>query len=388
MTGDYSRFFKVFAEVSKAIHSGEGSADIIESIVTHIKTHLKAKGCIFWVVDNSKQQIISKFSYGFSYRSLEDVDYNILSTLFVQNDAPLVFIEDARHDPRIPDLERFGKRKVGSISGLLFDIVGSCGGILAVYFHDRRELTPDELELVTALGEQGSIALQKAFSYDEKMMENLRQIVEAFTLALEAKDKKTHGHSLKVAEFAQMIAKEIELPEQQIQTVYHGGLLHDIGKIGMNDDILERLGILTRNEMDIVKKHPEIGARITEPLFFLNDVAPLIKHHHERFDGTGYPDGLKSDKIPLGARIVTVCDAFETMLGGRKHFEKMTFEDTVCTLFNEAGHQFDPEIVKALWNALLKHPEILNLSDSHLRCMVTYRDKLKHRSGFQSDMFI
>ena len=388
MTGEYSRFFKVFAEVSKAIHSGEGSAEIIESIVTHIKNNLEAKGCIFWVVDHSKQQIISKFSYGFSYRSLEQVDYKILSTLFVVNDSPLVFIDDARHDPRIPDLERFGKRRVGSISGLLFDIVGSCGGILAVYFHNRRELTVAELELVTALGEQGAIALQKSFSYDEKMMDNLRQMVEAFTLALEAKDEKTHGHSVRVAGFAQMIAQGMGLSEPEIQTVYHGGLLHDIGKIGMNDDILQRLGILTRKEMDIVKKHPEIGARITQPLFFLNDVAPLIKHHHERFDGTGYPDGLKGNKIPLGARILTVCDAFETMLSGRKHFEKMNFEDTVCNLFNEAGHQFDPEMIKALWNELLKAPEVLNLSESQLRCVTIFRDKLKHRSSFQCDMFI
>lgn len=388
MTSDYSRFFKIFAEVSKAIHSGEGSAEIIESIVTHIKTHLGAKGCIFWVVDHSKQQILSKFSYGFSYRSLEEVDYNILSTLFIDNGSPLVFIEDARHDLRIPDLERFGKRRVGSISGLLFDIVGSCGGILAVYFHDRRELTAEELELVTALGEQGAIALQKSFSYDEKMLENLRQIVEAFTLALEAKDKKTHGHSLRVARFARMTAEAAGLQETEIQTVYHGGLLHDIGKIGMNDDILERLGILTKQEMDIIKKHPEIGARITQPLFFLNDVAPLIKHHHERYDGTGYPDGLKGDNIPLGARIISICDALETMLAGRKHFEKMSFEDTLCNLFNEAGHKFDPAMIKALWSGLLKNPDILGLSDSQLRCVTTYRDKLRHRSSFSSDMFI
>lgn len=388
MKDDYSEFFKVFAKVSKAIHSGQGSKEIIETIVTHIKNHLQAKGCIFWVVDHTKKKIISKFSYGFSYRSLEEVEYNILSPLFMENGSKFIFIEDARHDPRIPDLERFGKRRVGSINGLLFDIVGSCGGILAVYFHDSRKLSTDERELVTALGEQGAIALHKAFSYDEKMMDHLRQIVEAFTLALEAKDKKTHGHSLRVAEFAQLIAQELQLPELQIQTVYHGGLLHDIGKIGMNDDILKRLGILSRDEMDIVKQHPEIGARITQPLFFLNDVAPLIKHHHERFDGTGYPDGLKGEKIPLGARIITVCDAFETMLSGRQHFESMSFEDTLCNLYGGAGSQFDPEMIKALWNGLIKKPELLQLSLPQLRCVATYRDKLQHKRGFQSEMFL
>ena len=388
MNGDYSTFFKVFAGVSKAIHTGEKSSDILEIIVTKIKDILEAKGCIFWIVDHSKKKVTTKFSDGFSYRSLEEVGYDTLVSIFNRNLGPSIFIEDARHDFRIPDLERLGKRRVGSITGLFFNIAGSCEGILAVYFNDRRELSVSEMELVTALGEQGAIALHRAIINDEKMMHNLRQMVEGFTLALEAKDEKTHGHSVKVAIFARMVAEEMGLPEREIETIYHGGLLHDIGKIGMEDDILQRLGILSRKEMDIVKLHPEVGARITRPLIFLSDIEPLILYHHERFDGTGYPDGLKGNAIPLGVRILTVCDAFETMLAGRKYFAKMNLEDAILNMQSGAGHQFDPEVVKALFSALPQNPELFKLSHSALRYISAQRKKLTHPVVFQSNVFM
>ena len=388
MTGDYSAFFKVFTEVSKAIHSGEKSSDILESIVTHIKEILQAKGCIFWIVDHSREKIVSKYSHGFSYRSLTEVGYDTLTTVFDREIGQPVFIGDARHDPRIPDMERMGKRRVGSVTGLFFDIVDSFSGILALYFHDRRELSPSEFELVTALGEQGAIALHRAISYDKKMMQSFRQMVEGLTLALEAKDEKTHGHSVKVAMFAKMVAEEMGLSEGEIETIYHGGLLHDIGKIGMEDDILDRLGILSRKEMDIVKLHPEVGARIIRPLVFLNDVEPLILHHHERFDGTGYPHGLKGEDIPLGVRILTVCDAFETMLAGRKHFARLKQEDAVLNLQSGAGHQFDPEVVKALFSALRKNQKLLKLNYTALRFIDTHKKKLTNAIPLHADVFI
>jgi len=388
MTGDYSAFFKVFTEVSKAIHSGEKSSDILETIVTQIKEILNAKGCIFWITDHSKKMITSKYSDGFSYRSLDEVGYDALVTIFDRNCSPSVFIEDARHDHRIPDLERFGKRRVGSITGLFFDISGPCSGILAVYFHDNRQLSTSEMELVTALGEQGAIALRRAIVNDEKMMSNLRQMVEGLALALEAKDEKTHGHSVKVAQYTKIVAEEMGLPESEVETLYHGGLLHDIGKIGMEDDILRRLGILSRKEMDIVKLHPEVGARITRPLLFLSDIEPLILHHHERFDGTGYPDGLKGKNIPLGVRILTVCDAFETMLAGRKYFAKMNLEDAILNMQNGAGHQFDPEVVKALFSALPKRPELFELSYAAQRCISNHSKKISRPAAFESTVFI
>ncbi len=390
MAEDYATFFRVFSQVSKAIHSGENTSEILENIVKNIKEILGAKGCVYWIVDQAKEQIETMISHGFPYRNLTNVDYGTLRTIFDPAEGSVILIEDAKTDPRIPELDSIGKKSVGSIAGMFFEIVGPLSGILAVYFYNRRQLSTSELEIITALGEQGAIALHKARSYDEKMLQNLRQMVEGLTLALEAKDESTHGHSVQVALYAKAIAEELCLPGAEIERIYHGGLLHDIGKIGMHDDILERLGILTRSEMDIVRQHPVIGARIAQPLSFLDDVVPLILHHHERYDGSGYPDGLKGEKIPVGARILTVCDAFETMLAGRKHFNRMSVEDAVVNLQQGAGHQFDPKILEALFATLLKRPELIESYEngSTRTCLRNYKEKLLSRSSQPTQFFM
>lgn len=387
MSDGYKTFFKVFSQVSKAIHSGEKSTDILHTIVAHIKEILEAKGCIYWIIDRDKENIVTKYSHGFSYRSLEEMDYVTLVNLFDNSQGRLVFIEDARNDPRIPDLERLGKRRVGSITGIFFDIAGSLEGILAVYFHDRRLLSEDQLELVSALGEQGAIALQKAISFDEKLIENMRRMVEGLAMALEAKDEQTHGHSVRVASLARLVAKEMGLTDSEIETIYHGGMLHDIGKIGMEDTILQRLGLLSKSEMDVVRRHPEIGAKITKPLNFLSNVEPLILHHHERFDGSGYPDGLKGRDIPLGARILTVCDAFETMLAGRRYLAGMSVDDAAHNLSSEGGRHFDPQIVKALFSGLIKHPEVLDLNETARRSLENHREQVRFVANFKETAF-
>jgi len=390
MPGQYTDFFKVFSQVSKAIHSGENTNEILGQIVRNIKEILGAKGCIYWIVDRKSEHIETMVSDGFPYRSLSHVNYEELTHIFSSDEGPLVWIEDAKTDRRIPDLDTIGKRSVGSITGMFFDIIGKYDGILAVYFYSYKQLSTEETEILTALGEQGAIALHKAFSYDEKMLQSLRQMVEGFTLALEAKDESTHGHSLRVARFAKALAEQMKLSAGEVETVYHGGLLHDIGKIGMNDDILERLGILSRREMDMVKQHPEIGARIAKPLKFLHDVVPLILHHHERFDGTGYPEGLSGELIPRGARILTLCDAFETMLAGRTHFARMKLEDSIVNIFQEAGSHFDPEIVDALFAALETRPEAfdLKINGAGQTCIAGYRQKLKMKIITAHQMFI
>jgi putative nucleotidyltransferase with HDIG domain len=391
MSSEYKDFFKVFSQVSKAIHSGENTTEILHNIVRNIKEILRAKGCIYWIVDRRQEKIEAMVSDGFPYRSLSNVNYQELNHIFNSQKGPLVYIENAKTDPRIPDLDTIGKRSVGSITGMFFDIIGNHCGILAVYFYAHKELTAEETEILTALGEQGAIALHKAFSYDEKMLQSLRQMVEGFTLALEAKDESTHGHSVRVARFARAVAEEMRLGDSEIETIYHGGLLHDIGKIGMNDDILERLGILSRKEMDIVRQHPVIGARIAQPLNFLHDVVPLIRHHHERFDGSGYPDGLKGAAIPLGARILSLCDAFETMLAGRTHFARIKLEDAIVNLHQEAGSHFDPVLVDALFSVLDARPDVfeVRINGSERSCLASYRQKMKMvGSAPQQQMFI
>lgn len=366
MINEYQTYFKVFARISKAIHSGVDTNGVLESIVDNITDILGAKGCIFWIVNRDLERIETMISSGFEYRSLAKVGFSTLMTIF--ENSPLVHIHDARNDPRIPDLERLGKKRVGSVTGMFFSISSDYQGLLAVYFTGKRALVPMEVELVTALGEQGALALQRTLSLDREMVETLRQMVAGFVLAIEAKDEKTHGHSIRVAEFSKQVALEMELCARDVETIYHAGLLHDIGKIGMEDNLLARLGGLTRGEMNRMKMHPVIGARIIKPLKFLNDVAPLILSHHERFDGSGYPDGLRGEDIPLGARILAVCDAFETMISGRSHLKKLDLSDALTHLVYQAGLLFDPDVVQALFRVLERDPEIIDAKGSVAGC--------------------
>jgi putative nucleotidyltransferase with HDIG domain len=187
----------------------------------------------------------------------------------------------------------------------------------------------------------------------------------------------THGHSIKVARLAKAVAQEMGLEADETETLYHAGLLHDIGKIGLEDDILDRLGVLSREEMRAVKQHPEIGAGIVRPLTFLKGLEPIIKYHHERYNGSGYPEGLMGEEIPLGARIVGVCDAFETMISGRRHMRRLSFNEAISSLRRKAADGFDPTVVDSLLRAIKKHPESIEIKESIEECLVRMEKELE-----------
>jgi putative nucleotidyltransferase with HDIG domain len=359
MPSEYQKYFQTLSDVAKAIHSGTRTEDIIQAIVTHTTDLLTAKGSIFWILNRKDQRIETKISHGFPYRNLLRVDYEALKTVFRLDPGTRSFIQDARKDPKIPDLDPLGKRWVVSVYGVSVDIAPPYSGLLAVYFSRKQVPGPPETDFLMALAEHGAIALHKAIRYDERMLTAFRQTVEGLVMALEAKDPTTHGHSLRVAFLARMTAQKMNLSEQQIEQVYHAALLHDIGKIGMTDRILERLGTLSRREMLEIRRHPEIGSQILKPLVFLNDLVPLILHHHEDYDGSGYPDGLEGEDIPLGARILTVCDAFETMLSGRRNITPLSLERALEQLGRANSTKFDPRVTRSLVEAISDQPDSL-----------------------------
>ncbi len=376
METDFHSYFKLFARISGKIHANTDTREILTTIVENISHALEAKGCIYWILNHKKQIIETRIFHGFDYRSLLRVDYPDLMKIFSDRESDRVRILDARENPDIPDLERLGKRKINSITGMFFDITGPYTGLLAVYFMENRSLPEPELELMEALGEQGALALEKAIGYDEKMMAMYREIVEGFALAIEARDAVTHGHSRRVARLARLTAGKMGLEKTEVNTIFHGALLHDIGKIGTQDVVLSRLGKLNPREMDQIRRHPDLGADILAPLTFFCDVEPLIRFHHERFDGRGYPKGLSGEDIPLGARIIMVCDAFETMLSGRPHMPKRNLSAAVNELKDGVGTRFDPRVVQALFTVIREEPDILTTRDGVEDCLSLLRQNM------------
>jgi len=181
--------------------------------------------------------------------------------------------------------------------------------------------------------------------------ELLAGIVRALTSAIDAKDPYTCGHSDRVARVAVRLAEELGCDANTLNTIYLSGLLHDIGKIGIDDSVLRKPGKLSSEEYEHIKRHAEIGHKILLDIRKLDDVLPVVLHHHESWDGGGYPDKLGSEQIPLSARIVAVADAFDAMGSDRPYRQKMPDEKIDSIFRSGAGRQWDPQVVDALFRA-------------------------------------
>jgi HD-GYP domain-containing protein (c-di-GMP phosphodiesterase class II) len=173
------------------------------------------------------------------------------------------------------------------------------------------------------------------------------KIINALAMAVEARDTYSRGHSERVGEYAVKIAEHIRLDEKKIQLIKAAAILHDVGKIGITDDVLRKPGGLNDYEWEIMRQHPAIGEGIILPLHGFADLKSPIRHHHEWFDGTGYPDHLKREMIPIESRILTVADSFDAMTSDRPYRKKLSFEEAKQDLLKYSGTRYDPAIVRA-----------------------------------------
>jgi putative nucleotidyltransferase with HDIG domain len=177
------------------------------------------------------------------------------------------------------------------------------------------------------------------------MRKNYFDTMNVLVRAIEASDPYTSGHSMRVSAYSEAIAKELGLPQGKIDLIKSAALLHDIGKIGIDKKILNKNGKLEKEEFDTIKSHPEIGATIISDLSYLSNITEIIRHHHERNDGRGYPDGLDHDKIPLETSILTIADSFDAMTTNRPYRHSLSLETALNEIKTNAGTQFNPDIV-------------------------------------------
>jgi len=185
------------------------------------------------------------------------------------------------------------------------------------------------------------------------------QTIRALAEAVDAKDAYTRGHSERVGVYASKLGRELGLPRELIERIYISGLLHDVGKIGVPDAIITKPDRLTPEEYEEIKRHPEIGARILQPVAFLADVVPCVRHHHEWYDGSaaGYPARLVGDQIPLPSRIILVSDTVEAMTSDRPYRRGLPLERVVDELHRYSGTQFDPNCVTAMLRLIEREGE-------------------------------
>jgi putative nucleotidyltransferase with HDIG domain len=232
---------------------------------------------------------------------------------------------------------------------------GTVRGVIYVDSHNvTRGFSDGDRQLMEALADHAAIAIENARLVEENN-EMFFSTIEALAEAIEKRDPYTGGHTRRVLEISLDIAGEMNLGPHEREILKLAALLHDIGKIGIDDQILRKQTTLTPEEFGLIKKHPEIGCEIVKHIRKLQDVIPGILMHHEKMDGTGYPLGHLRKQIPLTARIVAVADAYDAMVSDRPYRKGRSREAAVAELERVKDVQFDPEVVDAFRKVIARH---------------------------------
>jgi len=236
-------------------------------------------------------------------------------------------------------------------------------GILIVADKEMGGFDPEDVETLLSVGDQAAVAVENRH-LEQQLQHAYVATVSLLADAVEAKDPYTHGHCEMASRYARLVAERLNLPEADQAVVCYAALLHDVGKIGVSDGVLHKPGPLLPEEVQLMRAHVRVGHDLLSGVPALRAIADIVLHHHERYDGTGYPDGLRGEEIPIPARIVAAVDAYCAMITRRSYKEAYTDEVARAELARCAGSQFDPDIVDALL-AVLDTPEAADPDDDN-----------------------
>ncbi|HEY7876112.1 MAG TPA: GAF domain-containing protein [Actinomycetota bacterium] len=218
------------------------------------------------------------------------------------------------------------------------------------------EFSERKMRLLTGIAHQAKLAIDNSCSY-ENLERTFLSTVESLANALEAKDEYTSSHARSITDMALEVGTELGMDSKALKQLELGALFHDIGKIGIPSQILLKPGPLTDEEREIIETHPELGEKILAPIARLEDVRPIVRHCHEHFDGSGYPDKKVADDIPIESRVILVCDAFHAMTTDRPYRKRLPVDEACARLQRSAGKQFDPQIVEVFLRLMRDNPD-------------------------------
>lgn len=286
------------------------------------------------IKDESIQKLVSDHSYSFCRRTVE-------------TKCPLIF-----NDPD-PDYASDDRTIKSSLCQPLMARGKILGALIVVRTRNPHPFSQGQLTGLGLLASKAAAAIESSNLYED-LKETYITTVEALANAIEARDTYTRGHTERVYMLSKILADELDWTEAELGDLRIGGILHDIGKIGVPDSILNKSRRLTDEEFEIMRTHPEKGARMVESIPFLRPALPFIKYHHERHDGMGYPCGLKGDEIPLPGRLLAVVDTIDAVTSDRPYRKGRSLAEAIEEIKNHSGTQFNPEVVEACLRAYSK----------------------------------
>ncbi|HEX7510852.1 MAG TPA: HD domain-containing phosphohydrolase [Chitinivibrionales bacterium] len=343
-------------EVTKILASTHEIADLHNKVLDFSVKISKALAGALWVTDEAgKLGIVGVSAHPFGPDFFGKGIFPAVSEWVLQNEEPLVIEADAKYWTA----DKFPAPPEPVHSYIAFPLKTpkkTIGVLNLIRGHSTASFSHVDLEIINVLASQSSISIENVRLY-QNIRDNYLKTIRAFALAVEAKDRYTHGHSENVMKYTIILAKHLGMSDLEIENVKYAGLLHDIGKIGISEFILNKPSKLTQYEFDEIKRHPAVGAKIIADVPFLHPLVPFVLHHHEFFDGSGYPDGIAGEDIPFGARILSVADVFEAMTSTRPYRKALSPDTAVKSLVAGKGKQFDPRMVEAFLDVLkLKAP--------------------------------
>lgn len=335
---------------------------IAQYIAEDIQRFLNTTTCIILLYDRSKNVLRIEYALGPRVTEFKEISLakgeSISGTVAKTKDPIMVNdLENNFHYKSI-NKEAYFKHSFISVPLILKDEV--IGVVNVTDKKTNEPFTLQDLAFLVNVSRVAAIAFNNAFLH-RKMQESYLKTMTALALIIDARDPYTERHSENVIRYSLAIAEEMGLSSKEKEILRRAASVHDIGKIGVRDSVLLKPDKLTPEEFEEVKVHSLKGYQIVSSLPFLEEEANLVRHHHERYDGTGYPDGKKGEEIELGARILAVADAFDAMLSERPYRRKLSLEEATQELIRNKSTQFDPEIVDYLLKVIEKNPDIIQI---------------------------
>ncbi len=326
----------IFQSVSIELDGIYNNRDIYEKIVEMVTKLIPVKHAFFAIVEEEYLKIVS--STALDKKKMIKIKGSIYEGVIKKKGYSII---------NCNEMEPFTAPYHTQLLLTPFTLKDEVFALLGVYDKDdKTAFADDEISIVLTFAKKASLRIENNALY-EVFYNNLINTLKSLIISIEARDSYTKQHSERVAIYSLQIADVIGLPDEDKDVIRFGGYLHDIGKIGIRDTILLKPGQLTEEEMDEIKLHPIKGDEIIKPIRFFPRERELVRYHHERFDGKGYPDGLSGVDIPHLVRILSVADAYDAMTSSRPYRDAKGHEFTIQELKKNMGLQFDPDIVKA-----------------------------------------
>lgn len=339
----------ILTQASREMSTVIGIDNLLSLVLELINKIVDSEYSLISFIDKDNDSLEIKASNGLEKESLEKMNLQVeegISDWVAQRGQPIL-VSDYKNDIRFikfKDIHPFNIKNVLSVPFLgKKDVIG----VLTLYNRiGKPEFSNEDFQILTALAGQLGTSIEVANLY-ETISESYKNFILVLANAIEARDQYTRGHIERVTKFAKSTAEEMGWDEEKIKEIEMGGILHDIGKIGVPDNILNKTDRLTKEEYEVIKTHPIIGRNMLKSMVSFDPAISYILYHHERYDGNGYPFQLKGTDIPSGGRIIAVADSFDAMTSDRPYRKGMDTKEAVLELEKNSGSQFDPDIVNA-----------------------------------------